>query len=166
MLEFMKRTLAVFFMGSVLLAQALKPGMPAPPIASPPLDASKPFQGWEAFRGNFVVIDFWATWCGPCKAQRPLYEEVEKKFKDSPNVVFLSVNTDEDRGLVAPFIKSQHWTNTVYFDGGLSDWAKVNSIPTTMIVDKTGQISSRMNGFIPDRFVDLLTARIQETLRQ
>ncbi len=116
-------------------------------------------------KGKTIVLDFWATWCGPCKAQRPLYQQVEKKFEGQPNVVFLSVNTDEDRTLVPGFLKAQKWSNAVYYDGGLSDYMKVNSIPTTLIVDKTGQISSRMNGFIPERFVDLLTERIQDTLR-
>ena len=118
-----------------------------------------------SLKGKTIVMDFWATWCGPCKAQRPLYEEVEKRFQGQPDVVFLSVNTDEDRTLVPPFVEKQKWTNTVYFDGGLSDYLKVNSIPTTLIVDKTGQVSSRMNGFIPERFVDLLSERIRETLR-
>ena len=116
-------------------------------------------------KGKIIVVDFWATWCGPCKAQRPLYEQVEQKFKGNPNVIFLSVNTDEDRNGVPVFLKAQKWTQPVYFDGGLADYSKVMNIPTTLIVNKDGQVSSRMNGFIPDRFVDLLTERIQETLR-
>ena len=115
--------------------------------------------------GKTLVLDFWATWCGPCKAQRPIYLDVEKKFKDHPDVVFLSVNTDEDRTLVAPFIKAQKWTNPVYFEGGLSDYFKVSSIPTTVIVDKKGNVASRMNGFIPELFEAQLTERVQDTLR-
>lgn len=118
-----------------------------------------------SFKGKTIVLDFWATWCGPCKAQRPLYEQVEKKFQADKDVVFLSVNTDEDRAQVPEFLKKQHWTNSVYYDGGLAEFLKVNSIPTTLIVDRAGQIASRMNGFIPDRFVDLLTQRIEETRR-
>ena len=90
---------------------------------------------------------------------------MEKKFKDHPDVVFLSVNTDEDRTLVAPFIKAQKWTNPVYFEGGLSDYFKVSSIPTTVIVDKKGNVASRMNGFIPELFEAQLTERVQDTLR-
>jgi thiol-disulfide isomerase/thioredoxin len=119
----------------------------------------------STLKGKTVVIDFWATWCGPCKAQRPLYEKVEEKFKSNPGVVFLSVNTDEDRSLVGPFLKAQKWTQPVYYDGGLTDYLKVSSIPTTLVLDRNGQIASRMNGFIPERFVDLLTERIQETAR-
>jgi thiol-disulfide isomerase/thioredoxin len=115
-------------------------------------------------KNKTLVIDFWATWCGPCRAQRPLYEEVEKKFAGRDDVVFLAVDTDEDHSLVPPFVASQKWTHTVYYDGGLADFAKINSIPTTLIIDKNGQISSRLNGYIPERFVDMLTARIEDTL--
>ncbi len=118
-----------------------------------------------SLKGKTIVFDFWATWCGPCKVQRPLYQQVEKKFQGASNVVFLSINTDEDRTLVPEFLKTQKWTNAVYYEGGLSEYLKVSSIPTTLIVDKSGNVASRMNGFIPERFVDLLTERIQDTLR-
>lgn len=116
-------------------------------------------------KGKTIVFDFWATWCGPCKVQRPLYEQVQETFKSNPNVVFLSINTDEDRKLVPDFLKTQKWTHPVYYDGGLSEYMKVTSIPTTLIVNRDGQIASRMNGFIPEKFVSLLAARIQDTLR-
>src|SRR5262249_55117836 len=58
----------------------------------------------SSLKGKVVVFDFWATWCGPCRAQHPLYEEVKQRFHNSPDVVFLSVDTDEDRKLVAPFM--------------------------------------------------------------
>jgi thiol-disulfide isomerase/thioredoxin len=119
----------------------------------------------STLKGKTLVLDFWATWCGPCKAQRPIYVEVEKKFKDNPDVVFLSVNTDEDRKLVVPFVTAQKWTNPVYFEGGLADYLKVSSLPTTVIVDKTGHVSSRMNGFIPELFEAQLTERVKDTLR-
>ena len=113
-----------------------------------------------SLRGKVVVMDFWATWCGPCRVQHPLYERVQQKFKSDPNVVFLAVATDEDRTLVAPILKERKWTGQNYFDAGLATKLEVSSIPTTIIVDKGGNIASRMNGFVPERFVDLLTERI------
>jgi thiol-disulfide isomerase/thioredoxin len=114
--------------------------------------------------GKVVVMDFWATWCGPCRVQHPLYERVKEKFRERDDVVFLAVDTDEDRSLVAPFLESNHWSQKVYFEDGLSSALKVSSIPTTLIFDKRGQIASRMNGFIPERFVENVTERIQEAL--
>jgi thiol-disulfide isomerase/thioredoxin len=118
----------------------------------------------QSLKGKTVVMDFWATWCGPCRQQRPMYELVEKKFAQNPNVVFLSVNTDEDRAKVPDFMVAQKWTQQAYYDPGLAALLRVGQIPTTIVLDHEGQIYSRMAGFIPDRFVDMLTARIEETL--
>jgi thiol-disulfide isomerase/thioredoxin len=117
-------------------------------------------------RGKVVVFDFWATWCGPCRAQQPLYEEVKARFKDDKNVVFLNVSTDENREIVKPFLDANKWKKTVYFEDGLSALLRVTSIPTTMIVSRRGEIASRMNGYVPERFVDTLTARIREALAE
>ena len=117
-----------------------------------------------SLKGKTIVFDFWATWCGPCKVQHPLYEQVQKRFANNPKVVFLSINTDEDRGTVPAFLKNAKWDGHVYFEAGLSSLLAIHSIPTTIIVDGTGAVASRMNGFVPDRFVDLLAERIQDTL--
>jgi thiol-disulfide isomerase/thioredoxin len=115
-------------------------------------------------KGKVIVMDFWATWCGPCRAQHPLYEEAKKRFKDRADVVFLSIDTDEDRSLVKPFLEQYNWTQKVYFDDGLAQLIQASSIPMTMIFNKKGELFSRMNGFIPERFVDMLSDRIREAL--
>lgn len=118
-----------------------------------------------SLKGKTVIFDFWATWCQPCRAQHPLYEQAKRSFEGNPGVIFLSVNTDDDRELVEPFLKENHWNNLVYFEDGLTRMLQITSIPTTIIVDKRGEIASRMNGFNPERFVDMLTERIQQTLK-
>ena len=120
----------------------------------------------KSLRGKVVVFDFWATWCGPCRAQQPLYEQVKERYKKNSRVVFLNLNTDEERASVKPFLESNKWAKTVWFDDGLSTLLKVNSIPTTMIFNGKGEIVSRMNGFIADRFVDMLAARIEQALAE
>ncbi len=117
-------------------------------------------------RGKVVVLDFWATWCGPCRTQHPLYEQVKERFKDRTDVVFLNINTDEDRTLVAPFLEKNQWNKSVFFEGGLSRLMNVSSIPSTIILNKRGELASRMNGFIPDRFVDSLTDRVKRILEE
>src|ERR1019366_8217218 len=57
-----------------------------------------------SLKGKTVVMDFWATWCGPCRVQHPMIESVKKRFEPSGNVVFLSVDSDDDHSLVAPFL--------------------------------------------------------------
>jgi thiol-disulfide isomerase/thioredoxin len=119
-----------------------------------------------SLKDKVVVMDFWATWCGPCRAQKPLYDQVKKRFKGEPRVVFLAVNTDEDRELVAPFLEEHQWPRQVYFEDGLSSLLRISSIPTTLILGKTGQVFSRMNGYVPERFVDMLTERVKEALAE
>ena len=118
-----------------------------------------------SLKGKTIIFDFWATWCGPCRAQHPLYEQVKRRFAGNPDVTFLSVNADDDPELVPLFLKENQWNNAVYFENGLSRMLRISSLPTTIIVDRHGEIASRMNGFSPERFVDLLTERIQETLK-
>ncbi len=116
--------------------------------------------------GKVVILDFWATWCGPCRAQHPLYEETRRRFSDRDDVVFVAVSTDEERDAVAPFLERNGWSKGVYFEDGLGAHLRVSSIPTTVILTKSGRVYSRMNGFIPDRFVDMLTERIRAALAE
>jgi thiol-disulfide isomerase/thioredoxin len=116
-------------------------------------------------KGDVVVMDFWATWCKPCQTQHPMYEQVKQRFRERSDVVFLAIDADEDRNLVSPFLDEQKWSRaSVYFEDGLSRLLDVSSIPTTILFDKQGRVSSRMNGFLPDRFVDQLTERILQAL--
>lgn len=117
-----------------------------------------------SLRGKVVVMDFWATWCGPCRGQHPLYEKVMKRFEARNDVVFLFVDTDEDHSQVKPFLEGQGWTEKVYFDDGLQILLQVASIPTTVIFNKEGVMVDQMIGFLPERFVDMLSDRIQDAL--
>jgi thiol-disulfide isomerase/thioredoxin len=114
--------------------------------------------------GKVVVIDFWATWCAPCREQHPLYEQVRAKFKDTGDVVFLALDTDEDHSLVKPFLTQIKWSQKVYFEDGLQSLLQVSSIPTTIILGKKGEVFTRMVGYLPGRFVDMLTERVNEAL--
>ncbi len=118
-----------------------------------------------SLKGKVVVFDFWATWCEPCRVQHPLYEQVKQRFQDNSDVVFLSIDTDEDREPVRRFLVAEKWLDQVYFEDGLSRALRIAAIPTTIVIEKRGQVFSRMNGYVPERFVDLLTVRIRDALR-
>ena len=117
-----------------------------------------------SLKGKVLILDFWATWCGPCRAQHPLYEVVRKRFEDRGDVVFLSIDADDERNVVSPFLEAQGWSRAVYFETGLARLLQVANIPTTIILDKEGHLARRMNGFLPERFVDQLTQHIRDIL--
>jgi thiol-disulfide isomerase/thioredoxin len=118
----------------------------------------------SSLTGKVVVMDFWATWCGPCRAQHPLYEQVKQSFKGEP-VAFLSISADDDRSLVPGFLKENNWDTTVYFDDGILAALRISSIPVAILLNKRGEVSSRLD-FIPGRFVDMLTDRIRKALSE
>jgi thiol-disulfide isomerase/thioredoxin len=119
----------------------------------------------SSLRGKVIVLDFWATWCGPCRIQHPLYDKVKQKYNGRDDVVFLAIDTDEDRSLVPTFLSTNKWTYGSYYEDGLSVLLKVSSIPTTLIYDGRGELVSRMTGFDPDRFVAMLSDRIDQALK-
>jgi thiol-disulfide isomerase/thioredoxin len=115
-------------------------------------------------KGKVVVLDFWATWCGPCRAQHPLYTQASERFHDHPGVVFLSIDADDDHSLVKPFLDEEKWPGPVYFEDGLTRALEVFAFPTTIVLDKRGQVFSRLNGFVPERYVETLTGRVRAAL--
>ena len=90
-------------------------------------------------KGKTVVIDYWATWCGPCVAQHPLIEGVKRKYAQSPDVAILSLDADDDQSLVAPFLTAQTWEQHVYLEGGLAGLMNVTSLPTVVVIDPVWQ---------------------------
>jgi len=140
------------------LTDAFEYVLPSGANASPdaaPLDMTK-------LKGKTVVIDFWATWCVPCLGQHPLIAEVKQKYASDGDVVFLSLDADDDHSLVAPFLKAQKWDERVYLEGGLAGLMTVASLPTVMVLDPAGKLFSRMTGFIPNEFERMLSTRIDE----
>ena len=118
-------------------------------------------------KNKVIVLDFWATWCGPCRVQHPMYEELKQHYKGRTDVEFLALDTDEDRDLVVPFLNEQKWDKAnIYFDDGMSRLMQVSQIPTTILFNKSGRLSSRMNGFTTENFVQYMIERIDAALKE
>jgi thiol-disulfide isomerase/thioredoxin len=118
-------------------------------------------------RGKVIVINFWATWCGPCLTELPLFEKTIAKYKDDRDVVFLAITTDEDRELVAPFLKQYKFNLPVAYAEYLNDHFAVNSIPTTIILDRNGEVAFRQAGYNPrEDFIAMLSERIESAKKR
>ena len=118
----------------------------------------------DGLAGKVVLIDFWATWCGPCRELEPEFAQVAKNYAGNPQIDFYAVNTDEDEAAVAPFVKRQKWSLPIVYADGLNTFMKVEALPTVVILDHTGKISYRVDGFMPDGFEENLTNGIQAAL--
>jgi len=121
----------------------------------------------EDHRGRVIVINFWATWCGPCLTEMPLFEKIIAKYKNEKDVVFLAITTDEDRELVAPFLKQYKFNLPVAYAEYLNDHFAISSIPTTIILDRKGEIAFRQAGFNPrEDFVGMLSEKIEDAKKR
>jgi thiol-disulfide isomerase/thioredoxin len=117
-----------------------------------------------SLKGKVVILDIWATWCVPCRAQHPLYEQVRQRFAGNADVVFLSIDMDEDHAAVRPFLDRVKWQDRVYFEDGLARALKIASIPATIVIGRDGRIFSRMDGYVAETFVDSLAAKVRDAL--
>jgi len=115
-------------------------------------------------RGQILVLDFWTTWCGPCRALDPLFGRVAMQFNGVTDVTFLAANCDEDETLVPAYLAESKPHTSVVFADGLERLLGVNSFPTVVVIDRDGKIAYRANGFSPDTLEQELTAAIRRVL--
>lgn len=115
-------------------------------------------------KGKVLVVNFWATWCGPCHALEPLFARVAADFQANPDVLFLAANCDEDESLVKSYLEEDKLRTAVVFADGLDRFFTVNSFPTVMVIDRTGKIAYRSDGFEPDTFEPNLSAAVRRAL--
>jgi thiol-disulfide isomerase/thioredoxin len=111
-------------------------------------------------KGKVLVVNFWATWCGPCRALEPIFERVAQYFQSRNDVAFLEANCDEDESLVAPYIREEKPSVPVFFADGLDLLLAVNSFPTVVVLDRDGKIAYRSEGFGDEQFEEQLTSAV------
>ncbi|MBZ5669924.1 MAG: TlpA family protein disulfide reductase [Acidobacteriia bacterium] len=118
------------------------------------------------YRGKVMVMDFWATWCGPCRLEGKLFERVRENFRMESGAAFLAVNVDEDRSSVPAFLKEEGWSVPVAYALGLDQLLGVVGLPTVVIFDRAGRVVYRQEGLDPESFVEELDKRLREALHQ
>ena len=139
------------------IAQFRTDGQPAPTFTLK--DTEGKIVSLDSLKGKIVILDFWATWCGPCKRSFPAMQQAVNKYKNDPDVVFLFIDTwehiDDPLPPVKDYIKDNKYTFQVLMDLKDPDTKvnkvvtsfKVTGIPTKFILDKNGAIVYRLTGF-------------------
>lgn len=136
--------------GSVRTMGNVKIGDPAPGFSA--LDLSNQTVSLSDYRNKKVVLlDFWATWCGPCRMEMVDLQALQDKFKDR-NFEILSVNQGEDASQIRPFMSRKKYGFHVLLDSNqqVADKYGVKGIPTLVLVDKEGVIQWLQVGYGED----------------
>jgi cytochrome c biogenesis protein CcmG, thiol:disulfide interchange protein DsbE len=117
--------------------------------------------------GKVTLIDFWATWCGPCQKSFPKYQELYVKYKSSGlEIAAVSVDNDDDKGKIPGFAKTYEAKFPVGWDEGhkIADCYKPPNMPSAYVVDKKGVIRFVHNGYKGDEEAKKLEEEIKGLL--
>ncbi len=109
------------------------------------------------FRGRYVYVDFWASWCGPCKQSFPFMNEIKKAY-EAKGITVVAISTDEKSSDATEFLKDQQAKFTVVRDGD-GKCAKefgVKSMPSSYILGKNGEVIYSHKGFRPSDKAEIL----------
>ena len=105
------------------------------------------------YRGKVVLLNFWATWCGPCKIEIPWFIDFERRFKDQGFAV-VGISMDEDGwNAVKPFISEAEMNYRVLLgnDTVAQLYGGVDALPTTFIIDREGKVAAVHSGLVSRR---------------
>lgn len=118
-------------------------GYLAPPFSTATLDGTVLLS--ESLRGTVVVINFWATRCGPCRVEMPELERYSREMAGAVTIV--GVNMQEPPADVAPFVARTKVSFPIVLDSGsMSAPDRVAVLPTTIILDRAGMVRARASG--------------------
>lgn len=136
------------------------PDFTANVIANPP-EAGQKAITLSALRGRPVILDFWATWCGPCQAEAPIVNGIATRFKDK-GLVVVGVNTSDAQVLAEAFVKKKGLTFPVVFDEGndVAHKFHVENLPTLIVVSKEGKVHAVRHGITSDSDLERLVRQV------
>jgi peroxiredoxin len=162
-------SLSVLTLGMVLLAGPAWPGSAvsadAPDFQLPTRDGGK--VRLDDLRGQVVMINFWASWCGPCRQEFPVLEQMYRKYRPM-GFTLLAVNVESDSADAERFLAATPVTFPVAFDreNAVSGSYGVSAMPTTLIVDRKGQVRWQHRAYKPgdeNEYLDQVRAMLKES---
>ena len=127
------------------LAGAALAGLHTPAEAAALLDMAK-------YRGKVVYVDFWASWCGPCKLSFPFMQQLAGRYPAS-DLAVVTINVDRQRAAADAFMRQVRSNLPVIYDaaGDLAQAWKVADMPTSLVFDRKGVMRFRHQGFFPGK---------------
>jgi cytochrome c biogenesis protein CcmG/thiol:disulfide interchange protein DsbE len=149
---------------AVALGQGARVNDPAPDFTAPTLRGE--MVRLSDYRGKMVILNFWASWCGPCRSEMPAIEAASGRYRDA-GVVVLGMNVSESAATAAAFVEEFKLTFSILLDptGAVSGVYRVRSLPTTFFIDREGilreQFTGEMNASVIDRRVRLYAEAAQ-----
>lgn len=131
-------------------ANAVEMGQATPEFTLPTLQKEQPFT-LKSKAGKVIYLDFWASWCAPCRTSFPLLNKLHEKLK-AQGFEVIAINLDEDKAKAEKFLQEFPVVFTVLRDakGEWADKYVVESMPTSFIIDKQGKVSYIHHGFTSD----------------
>jgi len=102
------------------------------------------------YKGDVVMINFWASWCGPCRQEMPLLDDIYKQYKDM-GFTLIGVNVEPDPHNANAWLKQTPVSYPVLYDpkSQVSQLYQVQAMPTTVIIDRKGIVRYVHNGYLP-----------------
>jgi thiol-disulfide isomerase/thioredoxin len=120
-------------------------------LAMPPSRAADPAFDLAQYRGKVVYLDFWASWCKPCRHSFPWMNAMQQKYA-ADGLVIVAVNVDEQHADAEKFLKDTPAEFTVVYDaeGKLAEQYSIIGMPSSFIIGRDGQVLQRHQGFFDD----------------
>jgi thiol-disulfide isomerase/thioredoxin len=118
------------------------------------------------FRGKVVLLNFWASWCGPCRKEMPILEQLHKQYQ-SKGVTLVGVNVEPDSADAMKMLKSVPVSFPILFDrsSAVSKLYQVEGMPNTVILDRKGKVRFIHRGYKPgeeNEYLDQIRALVRE----
>ncbi len=119
----------------------------------------------ENMLGKVLFVDFWATWCNPCRRELPEFQAFYDLYKNDPRVVFVAASTDQEREKVQPYVDEMKFTFPIAYAEDTATKFGVEGIPSLFIIGPQGKIRYKIVGFDPDKdFVREMSWRLESLL--
>jgi thiol-disulfide isomerase/thioredoxin len=130
-------------------ARDAAPAKPSAPGSETP-SAGASGAAFPEFRGKVILLDFWASWCGPCRNALPNLKRLQAVYGDADFVV-ISISADDDESAWHAFVSSHNmtWPQRLDSDGSIQSQFEVNALPTYVLISRDGRVLQKFVGEAP-----------------